>query len=146
MGCQSWHMACTSCYLGAFENLLNSILDTAQLCVSFPRLLLGVLHNKFISCIRRIAPSKITGTSMLHFFWRIEYHWIKGGNKPGHKQAWNRKIQEEAKILTRIGPPVLKMKKKKWSIEHIEIFLKKQLIPKVMPLKPLSQGLAHNKG
>lgn len=48
MGCQGWHMACASCYLGALENLLNSILDTEQLYVSVPRYLVGDPHNKFI--------------------------------------------------------------------------------------------------
>lgn len=47
MGCQGWHMACASCYLGALENLLNSILDTEQLHVSFPVYLVGVSHNIF---------------------------------------------------------------------------------------------------
>lgn len=48
MGCQGWHMACASCYLGALENLLNSILDTEQLHVSFAVYLVGVSHNKFV--------------------------------------------------------------------------------------------------
>ena len=87
MGCQSWHMACTSCYLGALENLLNSILDTAQLCVGFPRLLLGVLHNKFISCIREDCTQSDNGNKRVKFFWQTEYHWLKGENKLGHKQA-----------------------------------------------------------
>lgn len=146
MGCQSWHMACASCYLGAFENLPNSILDTAQLSVSFPRLLLGVLHNKFISCIRRIAPSKITGTSMLHFFLVDSISLDKRGKKlKGARIGTKPEKPGRSKNMNENRSSCLQNEKKK-SIEHIEIFLKKQLIHKVMPLEPLSQCLKHNEG
>lgn len=67
MGCQGWHMACASCYLGALENLLNSILDTEQLYVSFPRYLVGDPHNKFIFIWGRITPNNVTASITLDF-------------------------------------------------------------------------------
>lgn len=67
MGYQPWHMACASCYLGALEKRLNSILEAEQLCVSFPSFCLELF-------IINVFPAEKVAYVLLCNTWETSSH------------------------------------------------------------------------
>lgn len=98
MGCQSWHMACTSCYL-VLSKLAEQQTQHSRSGV-FSKALLGVLHNKFCFLYKENCNAvRVTKCHVKYFFLGDRISLIKRGKQ---NQGTNRhekpKIQEEGNI------------------------------------------------